>query len=1169
MSRVWSAVMILGFAALVLAGSGESTRASDDPNRCLVEVEGLFPRGITGGSDAVLMVHGWTGSPDAWTRPIDLRVDRFNVAHGRSLVDQIMRFGDTDVWLLDYSITSTRWVTDPEVGGRVGRAIDCLADTYGRGIGVMAHSMGGLAVRQSFADDPDRIDRVAALVTFGTPHEGSDVAAVLAAALGVHHEPSLLLDSLTPAHVALLRTCGLLTTQSADACWPLPSAIAAIDSDAGRALRTNSRQLRDLPPMPTRLPVAALAGNIEFVGQISFGLFYQDLTRTSVGDGVVTVPSALAQGSETADWNCRYNLPNAPAASNAVREIFGIQQDDGTEQTPVGGVWDGIWTDRSIVPACFHSNLMRSVEVTTRAVGFLSQHLDDHGDRVVSALDVDQQRTISSRPGTDGPDPVVVVLDVSGSMREDDGRGVVRLDGAKAAITDMLFELPPRTPAGVWYYPDAGVHCDPGRALISLGPLDPARAASLVDTLEAAGNTPTGPALEAAVDAMRAAGYERGQLVLVSDGESNCGTPPCEVAQRLVAEGFDISVNTLGFQISDAGREELTCIANATGGLHADAEDSEELIAELVALTGAKLELEVTVPERVSSGLAATIAVTVGNPSSETAHDVEVVLDVQDVDGTLGLPTVRPPRYRLGNIPAGESVQRNWSVVLGSAGTAGTASARLTTASEDVAPVTEVRAIEVREAAPDAADGAGMLAEVAAGGGRVVVLGDSFSSGEGASAYLEGDGSFDTACHRSHHTYGGVLYGSDRLDLLACSGAVINDLRAPQGGREATPAQLDQLARLSEQPELVMLTLGGNDIGFSSIIKRCLQPGDCTDDHRFVYETLRDIQLLPDRLVSAYQDVSYAVDHAPVLVLGYPVPLPYAGSQPCTGFSTNEIVFGQHVVRELNRTTQRAVDTVRSEGFDVRFVPQVAQAVLPSNTACHPDPYIVSVDLLLGAGAATVDWLTGTAADLSDRRWWLVESEGTRLTQQLMHPNVDGYRSMAQAVTRWSTTTEESDEELVPPPRPPRPEPLRVSPTPDRTINLAVTGPGSVRHGQRLQVTADGFAGGSDVRLQVRSHPTVLAVTQADDEGRIDVAASLPEELAPGVHRLEAVGYDEESQSLTMSREIRIRPELPRWLLPVWIAAGVLGASGLAAWVWVRRDRRRTLRRGQASADPA
>ena len=1153
MNRLWTVIATLGLAALLSAGSVEHTQAADDPNQCLVEVEGLYPHGITGGSDAVLMVHGWTGSPDAWTGPIDLRVDRTNVAHGRSLVDQVRRFGDTDVWLLDYSLFSARWVTNPEVGGRAGRAIDCLANAYGRGIGVMAHSMGGLAMRQAFADDPERVDRVAALVTFGTPHEGSDIAAVLAAALGLHHE---LLPSVTPELTALLRVCGFLTSEHADACSPLPSAVAAFNSEAGIALRTTSQELRELPPLPRDLPVASLAGDIEFVSQVSFGLFYQDLSRSSVGDGVVTTGSATAEGSERTEWTCRYNLPNAPAASNTVRRIFGVHHEDGTEQTPVRAVWDRVWNDRSLVPACFHGGLMQSVEITTRAVGFLFHHLNEQGDQLVSALEPEPVRTVGSRTGTDGPEPVMVVLDVSGSMLEDDGRGVVRLDGAKDAITDMFFDLPPRTPAGLWYYPDAGVQCDPGRALLPMGPLDPGRAASLIDTLEAAGNTPTGPALEAAVDALRAAGYEGGQLVLVSDGESNCGEPPCDVAQGIVDAGFDISVNTLGFQISAAGREELTCVAGVTGGLHADADDSEELIAELVALTGAKLELDVVAPDGSPSGLAATIEVTVDNPSSETARDVEVALGVRDVDGTLGIPTVVPPRYRLGNIPAGSSVQRSWAVVLGSAGSAGTATARLTTTADGVAPVTEVTEIEVHDAAPAAADGGAVLAEIAANGKRVAVLGDAFSSGEGAGGYLDGTDDADIDCHRSLRTYGGVLFGEDQLDLLACSGATINDLRSPQAGPGSTRAQLAQLEELPAAPDLVMMTLGGSDVGLSSMMQQCVRSQDCAADHGFVYETLRDIQLLPERLMQAYRDVAYSVDHVPVLVLGYPVPLPYAGTQPCTGLTSDEIVFAQHVVRELNRTTDLAVAAVRREGFDVRFVPQVAQAVLPANTACHPDPYIFSIDLLLDGAASGSAEFVGGAEEVSDPRWWLTQ-DGERTIQQLMHPTSDGYRAMAQAVTRWSTTVEEPEEELVPPPRPAQPEPLPVRATPDQTVELEVTDPGSVRHEQRLQVTAGGFAQGSDVRLQVRSRPVVLGVTQADADGRIDVAASLPVELPPGRHRIEAIGYDEDIQPIVVAREIYVRPALPGWLLPVYVAAGILGVAGLAGSVWVRRDRRR------------
>ncbi|MCP6390922.1 hypothetical protein NL487_28780, partial [Klebsiella pneumoniae] len=78
--------------------------------------------------------------------------------------------------------------------------------------------------------------------------------------------------------------------------------------------------------------------------------------------------------------------------------------------------------------------------------------------------------------------------------------------------------------------------------------------------LTASGNTPTGPALRGVVDSLKQKGFTSATLLLISDGESNCGQPPCEVTKSIVDEGFALSVPSIGFTISDKGRNELTCI---------------------------------------------------------------------------------------------------------------------------------------------------------------------------------------------------------------------------------------------------------------------------------------------------------------------------------------------------------------------------------------------------------------------------------------------------------------------------------------------------------------------------------------------------------------------------------------------------------------------------------
>ncbi|MCU1488390.1 MAG: Lipase 2 precursor [Actinomycetia bacterium] len=102
----------------------------------------------------------------------------------------------------------------------------------------------------------------------------------------------------------------------------------------------------------------------------------------------------------------------------------------------------------------------------------------------------------------------------------------------------------------------------------------------------------------------------------------------------------------------------------------------------------------------------------------------------------------------------------------------------------------------------------------------ILVLGDSYSSGNGAGAY-----SGAPACRRSTANYarqfeqlveaapGGL---PTTVENQACSGAVTRDILQPRGARPA------QLSAVNGDDDIVFLTIGGNDIGFGSIVASCL-----------------------------------------------------------------------------------------------------------------------------------------------------------------------------------------------------------------------------------------------------------------------------------------------------------------------------------------------------------
>ena len=110
------------------------------------------------------------------------------------------------------------------------------------------------------------------------------------------------------------------------------------------------------------------------------------------------------------------------------------------------------------------------------------------------------------------------------------------------------------------------------------------------------GDTPTALALRDAVADLQSLGFTDGTIVLVSDGESNCNEDPCDAAKEAAASGFQLTVNTVGFNISDAGKTELQCIANATEGTYTTVDDAAQLGHALAEASRPRLDMTLDYP---------------------------------------------------------------------------------------------------------------------------------------------------------------------------------------------------------------------------------------------------------------------------------------------------------------------------------------------------------------------------------------------------------------------------------------------------------------------------------------------------------------------------------------------------------------------------------------------
>ncbi|MET8584628.1 VWA domain-containing protein [Streptomyces collinus] len=178
---------------------------------------------------------------------------------------------------------------------------------------------------------------------------------------------------------------------------------------------------------------------------------------------------------------------------------------------------------------------------------------------------------------------VELVLDVSGSMRTRDIDGGTRMAAAKQAFNEVLDATPEEVQLGIrtlganYHGNDRRTGCKDTAQLYPVSTLDRTEAKTAVATLSPTGWTPIGPALLKAADDLNGGDGAR-RIVLISDGEDTCQPlDPCEVAREIAAKGIGLTIDTLGLVPDAKTRDQLSCIADATGGTYTSVQHKEEL----------------------------------------------------------------------------------------------------------------------------------------------------------------------------------------------------------------------------------------------------------------------------------------------------------------------------------------------------------------------------------------------------------------------------------------------------------------------------------------------------------------------------------------------------------------------------------------------------------------
>jgi lysophospholipase L1-like esterase len=255
-------------------------------------------------------------------------------------------------------------------------------------------------------------------------------------------------------------------------------------------------------------------------------------------------------------------------------------------------------------------------------------------------------------------------------------------------------------------------------------------------------------------------------------------------------------------------------------------------------------------------------------------------------------------------------------------------------------------------------------------GPAYVALGDSYASGAGLA------GVKDKACDRTAGNYPGLIseFASmvglkHTFDDVTCSGATTNNFWNPQG------ANAPQADALTPRTRLVTLTLGGNDVGFSSVLATCARVAatdrDGTPCKQYFTAGGKDVlaervATMEGRVHDVLAEIKRRSPAAKVIVVGYPALF------PDDGVGCAEVPFAKGDFAYLRDTTKQANAALRrqanAEGVHASYADTYTPTV--GHDMCQP----------------------------REERW--IESLTPAANTAAAHPNASGQFAMAVATLR-------------------------------------------------------------------------------------------------------------------------------------------------------------------------
>ncbi|MBL4916762.1 vWA domain-containing protein [Szabonella alba] len=161
----------------------------------------------------------------------------------------------------------------------------------------------------------------------------------------------------------------------------------------------------------------------------------------------------------------------------------------------------------------------------------------------------------------------VLVFDASGSMWNRVEGDLTRIEVARDVMGDYFASRDGAVPLSVIAYGhNRRGDCADIEVVAPMGQAAPGTLETRLRALMPRGMTPLTDSLRMARGQVPPTA-EAADIILVTDGLETCSGDPCALAAELAAEGIDIRAHVVGFGLTGAEVEALSCITDQTGGM--------------------------------------------------------------------------------------------------------------------------------------------------------------------------------------------------------------------------------------------------------------------------------------------------------------------------------------------------------------------------------------------------------------------------------------------------------------------------------------------------------------------------------------------------------------------------------------------------------------------------